>query len=270
MTRKSPRRKLRKAWEERGFEVEENGHGRVRDAEGRLVATYALTPGSQRSARTDWRKLDAPKPLGIDRETTGQAGQDATGLEVQHPERYRHIPREPRPGTVPGFMFPDFKLPQRSWTPEEQVRQAVERRKTARRQRVAAGRRCDRCNRDSGADTMIYKLKGSTAQREAWFRNLDPSLTTREVTRLARREDDTMQLCAGCAEDTGLPPSVTYGEVMAVSDPEATVPVYVLDLNGTSRPPLRQLSPDRAAPPTLRSLAFPVPNLPKPPKGQQA
>jgi hypothetical protein len=71
----SKRRDLRKAWERKGYTVVDNaGHGRVLDRAGRLVATFALTPGSQRSQKLDWRKLSKPiVPWGIDR-STGAAG----------------------------------------------------------------------------------------------------------------------------------------------------------------------------------------------------
>jgi hypothetical protein len=65
----SDRRKLRREWEKRGYNVTENGHGRVFDALGRLVATYSMSPGSHWSRKQDWDKLNKPVvPHGIKRE----------------------------------------------------------------------------------------------------------------------------------------------------------------------------------------------------------
>jgi hypothetical protein len=211
--KRGARRKLKRAWERRGYQVTEDGHGRVRDGRGRLVATYALTPGTQRSEQADWLKLGNPEPLGIVRDTAGApAGEPQREAKR---DRYRITPREPQEPTVPGFRFPDFEMPQPKPLPaDEEVAEAIARRKAMRDDRAVSNRVCDGCGCRSGPDTFMIGLMGSASQRARWFRLLDPATTREEARRLASRSFPYAQLCERCIARTGVSGRLTYEELL--------------------------------------------------------
>jgi hypothetical protein len=238
----SKRRNLRRAWERRGFTVTEHGHGRVFDPEGRLVATYAATPGTQRSARADERKLAGPvTPHGLKREPAAQV----PAAEKVTPARWYQQPAMPRPAAAHGFAFPAMSVPVLRVTPDEIVEAARKRREDERFSHTAARAVCDRCCERSGLDTRLLSLQGPPVRKAAWFwqlcqvrdvlpgftiaqkaemtaRNCIPAIDPETAAKLARRSTGLAQLCRACWTVRGYAEedAVTYRDIAEATTEE--------------------------------------------------